>query len=35
LAEIMLDGDASFLDVSSLSIERFARGDLLQESGYI
>jgi len=35
LSEIMLDREASFLDVSRLSIERFARGELLQESGYI
>lgn len=35
LAEIILDGHASFMDVSSLSIDRFARGELLSESGYI
>ena len=35
LSEIILDGKASFLDVSSLSLERFATGDLLHETGYI
>jgi sarcosine oxidase subunit beta len=35
LAEIIVDGEASFLDVSALTIERFARGELLRESGYI
>jgi sarcosine oxidase subunit beta len=35
LAEIILDGDASFLDVSSLSIERFAKGELLHETAFI
>ncbi|HEV7699064.1 MAG TPA: FAD-binding oxidoreductase [Pyrinomonadaceae bacterium] len=35
LAEIILDGEASFLDVSSLSIERFAKGELLHEAGFI
>jgi len=35
LSEIMLDGEASFLDMSSLSIGRFASGELLHESGYI
>ncbi|MGH9948258.1 MAG: NAD(P)/FAD-dependent oxidoreductase, partial [Pyrinomonadaceae bacterium] len=35
LAEIILDGYASFLDVSSLSIERFAKGELLHETAFI
>ena len=35
LAEIMLDGKASFLDVSCLSIERFAKGELLHETAFI
>lgn len=35
LAEIMLDGKASFLDVSCLSIERFTTGDLLHETAFI
>lgn len=35
LAEILLDGKASFLDVSSLSIERFAKGELLHETAFI
>lgn len=35
LAEIILYGEASFMDVSSLTIDRFARGELLTESGYI
>jgi sarcosine oxidase subunit beta len=35
LAEIILDGEASFMDVSSLSIERFAKGELLHETGFI
>lgn len=35
LAEIILDGKASFLDVSSLSIERFAKGELLHETAFI
>ncbi len=34
LAEIMLDGKASFLDVSCLSLERFSKGDLLRESAF-
>ncbi|MBX3280889.1 MAG: FAD-binding oxidoreductase [Acidobacteria bacterium] len=35
ISEIVLDGKASFLDVSSLSLERFDRGELLTETGYI
>lgn len=35
LAEIILDGVASFMDVGDLSIDRFARGEMLSESGYI
>ena len=35
LAEIMLDGKSSFLDVSCLSLDRFAKGDLLHETAFI
>lgn len=35
ISEIILDGKASFLDVSCLSLARFARGELLTETGYI
>jgi sarcosine oxidase subunit beta len=35
LAEIMLDGKASFLDVSCLGLERFAKGELLHETAFI
>lgn len=35
LAEIILDGEASFLDVASLSIERFAKGESLHETSFI
>lgn len=35
LAEIILDGTASFLDVSCLSLERFAKGELLHETAFI
>ncbi len=35
LAEIILDGQARFLDVSSLSIDRFAKGELLHETAFI
>jgi len=35
LAEIILDGKASFLDVSGLSLERFATGNLLHETAFI
>jgi sarcosine oxidase subunit beta len=35
LAEIILDGNASFLDVSCLSIDRFAKGELLHETAFI
>lgn len=35
LAEIMLDGEASFMDVSVLSLDRFANGELLNETGFI
>jgi sarcosine oxidase subunit beta len=35
LAEIMLGGNASFLDVSELSIDRFKTGKLLHETAFI
>ncbi|MFN0139336.1 MAG: NAD(P)/FAD-dependent oxidoreductase [Pyrinomonadaceae bacterium] len=35
LSEIILDDKAGFLDVSCLSIERFANGELLQETAFI
>ena len=35
LAEIILDGKSSFLDVSCLNIERFAKGELLRETAFI
>jgi sarcosine oxidase, subunit beta len=35
LSEIILDGKSSFLDVSSLSLERFKKGKLLIENAYI
>ncbi len=35
LAEIILDGRSSFLDVSMLSLDRFASGDLLHETAFI
>ena len=35
LAEIIMYGEADFLDVSSLSIERFAKGELLHETAFI
>jgi sarcosine oxidase subunit beta len=35
LAEIMLDGEASFLDVSCLRLERFKTGELLHETAFI
>ncbi len=35
LSEIILDGKSSFLDVSSLRLERFATGELLIENAYI
>jgi len=35
LSEIILDGKASFLDVSCLSFERFAKGELLHETAFI
>ena len=35
LAEIILDGKANFLDVSCLSLERFATGELLHETAFI
>ena len=35
LSEIILDGRATFADVSCLSIERFARGELLHETAFI
>jgi sarcosine oxidase subunit beta len=35
LAEIILDGEASFLDVSMLGLGRFAKGDLIRETAFI
>jgi sarcosine oxidase, subunit beta len=35
IAEIVLDGEASFLDVSCLCLERFASGELLHETAFI
>jgi sarcosine oxidase subunit beta len=35
LSEIMLDGEASFLDVSCLSLARFSKGELLHETAFI
>ena len=35
IAEIILDGKANFLDVSCLSLERFATGKLLHETAFI
>jgi sarcosine oxidase, subunit beta len=35
LAEIILDGRASFLDVSPLGLDRFAKGELLHETAFI
>lgn len=35
LAEIILDGESKFLDVSCLSFERFAKGALLHETAFI
>lgn len=35
LAEIILDGESRFLDVSCLSLERFEKGRLLQETAFI
>lgn len=35
LAEIILDGKARFLDVSSLNLERFTTGELLHETAFI
>lgn len=35
LSEIVMDGKATFLDVSCLSVERFARGELLHETAFI
>ncbi len=35
LAEIVLDGRADFLDVSCLSLSRFAKGELLHETAFI
>ena len=35
LSEIILDGKASFLDVSCLSFERFAKSELLHETAFI
>ncbi len=35
MAEIILDGKANFLDVSCLSFERFAKGELLHETAFI
>ncbi len=35
LSEIILDGKGAFLDVSCLSFERFAKGELLHETAFI
>ena len=35
LSEIILDGRANFLDVSCLSLARFAKGELLHETAFI
>ncbi|MBK8466455.1 MAG: FAD-binding oxidoreductase [Chloracidobacterium sp.] len=35
LAEIILDGEASFMDVSCLSLDRFTKGELLHETAFI
>jgi sarcosine oxidase subunit beta len=35
LSEIILDGKAAFLDVSCLSLARFAKGELLHETAFI
>ena len=35
LSEIILDGEASFLDVSCLNLARFAKGELLHETAFI
>ena len=35
LSEIILDGKSSFLDVSCLSLARFAKGELLHETAFI
>ncbi|MGI8544334.1 MAG: NAD(P)/FAD-dependent oxidoreductase [Aridibacter sp.] len=35
LAEIILDGESKFLDVSCLSLDRFAKGELLHETAFI
>jgi len=35
LSEIILDGASKFLDVSCLSFERFAKGELLNETAFI
>ena len=35
LAEIILDGEAKFLDVSCLSLARFTNGNLLHETAFI
>jgi sarcosine oxidase subunit beta len=35
LAEIMLNGQASFMDVSCLSLERFSKGELLHETSLL
>ncbi len=35
LSEIILDGESKFLDVTSLHIDRFAKGELLHETAFI
>lgn len=35
LAEIILDGESSFLDVSTLHLDRFAKNELLHETAFI
>jgi len=32
IAELIVDGKATTIDISPLSIERFSRGELIQES---
>ena len=35
LSEIILDGEAQFLDISCLRLDRFAKGELLRETAFI
>jgi hypothetical protein len=32
ISELIVDGDAATIDITSLSIERFERGELVRES---